>query len=158
MYRQSHHVVIAAFESGHADVAYPFLYAVCSGFVEGAVRLHVVIDFIVTEGGESDFGGDGEGDLFLQRGERDTGDDGVGFSRQGLQHGFGIGYIARLAVYFPIEPDDGVGSNKERIIFHEAAIGGCFFLRDVEGNLFARKGVGVGFVHFGKGCYPIVDV
>lgn len=79
MYRQPHHVVIAAFESGHADVAYPFLYAVCSGFVEGAVRLHVVIDFIVTEGGESDFGGDGEGDLFLQRGERDTGDDGVVF-------------------------------------------------------------------------------
>ena len=45
-------------------------FAVCSGFVEGAVLLHVVIDFIVTEGGESDFGGDGEGMDRLHRRDR----------------------------------------------------------------------------------------
>ena len=81
----------------------------------GAVRLHVVIDFIVTEGGESDFGGDSEeGSVFAEVSVTPVMT--VWVFRAGLAtwlwHRL---YRERLAV-LSHQADDVVGSNKERII------------------------------------------
>ena len=56
MERETHDVVVAAMDTDYADAAYPFLDAVCTGLVKGTVTVDIIIDRLVRQSVECDFG------------------------------------------------------------------------------------------------------
>lgn len=49
LYGQSHDIVIASFDVAHGDEAYPFLYAIGTGFVERQVTVDVIVYLLIVE-------------------------------------------------------------------------------------------------------------
>ncbi len=44
---EAHNVEVAAVDGGYADVAYPFLNAVCPCLVEGLETVNIIVDFLL---------------------------------------------------------------------------------------------------------------
>ena len=74
LYGQSHHIEITAVERCDTYMTNPFLNAVGTRFVEGAIVADIVIYFVVCERLECHVGDYRETRLAICRGQRDTGD------------------------------------------------------------------------------------
>ena len=155
MYGQAHDVEVGALEPGDADVAYPFLDAVGSGFVQGVVVVYVVFYLLLGEGGEGDVTGAGEAVCEACGGEGDACYDLMGAAGEAGEHlaGFflGTGFAQNLAV----QTDDGVCGDEQFGVCE--GVGAGFLLADVLGYFGGRQVGRVGFIYSGDDSYLVGD-
>ena len=84
MYRQSHHVVVAAIKRSDPYVAYPFLYAVSSGLVEWFEASDVEFYLLVAKLSEGHVGGYREMPVGGGSGDGHSGDHTVSLTADGF--------------------------------------------------------------------------
>jgi hypothetical protein len=112
--READYVVVAAFDA--RDVASgAALDGVGAGFVEGFFRSEVLSEVFRRKRGEMDVGGFDEGAALGvgKADDSDAGYDGMDVAGKPGQHLTGVVGRARLAEYFSVDEDSGVGSNDD---------------------------------------------
>ena len=115
MQGQSYNIVEATAYVAYAYAAYPFLYAVGTGFVKRTVLFHIIFYLLDGKCGKCDFGYSLERRVAVSRCYGDTSHHFVCGSRQLVQHFSSFGLAVRLAKHFITAYHHGIGSDNELI-------------------------------------------
>ena len=142
LYGQTHDIEIATVKGRNTDMANPFLNAIGTRFIEGAIVAYIVIYFVVCERLECHVGDHRETRLAIYRGQRDTSDYLMRPSAQLAKHGMRLGSVMRLAHNMSAQHDNGVSRNVQLVRSYRQAIRCRLLLRYV--LCYARSGQIVG--------------
>ncbi len=156
---KAHYVVEASPDAAYGCCADPFLYAVGSCFVKGAVFVYVVVDFFGGEGREVNFGGFGECvERAVAASYTYAGDHAVCLSGEVGEYASCVVGVARFADNAVVEYNHGICGDEHLIVGEIRQIRCGLDAREVCGDFVGGHAGGHCFIDGSGGIDAEIDV